>query len=114
MDLTGRFKVFGQALNVLDLGIGIVLGSAFGKIVNELINSTIIPPISQALFGSYLNSLKLVLVQANETSHTVQKALAYGAAMQWLLNCMVTAFCILVMLKAISALRLKATSRQSV
>lgn len=114
MDLTGRLKAFVQSLNVLDLGAGIVLGSAFGKIVNGLLNNTIIPPISQAIWGNNLNSLKLVLVQANEAAHTVQQALAYGAVMQWLLNCMVTVFCILVMLKAISKLRLKAIDQQSV
>ena len=40
-----EFKEFAMKGNVLDLAVGVIIGAAFGKIVNSLVNDVIMPPI---------------------------------------------------------------------
>ena len=44
-----EFKEFAVKGNVLDLAVGIVIGAAFGKIVNSLVNDVLMPPIGLAV-----------------------------------------------------------------
>ncbi len=45
MGLASEFKEFAMKGNVVDLAIGVVIGAAFGKIVNSLVNDLIMPPL---------------------------------------------------------------------
>ena len=45
----GEFKAFAVKGNVIDMAIGIIIGAAFGKIVNSLVNDVIMPPIGLLL-----------------------------------------------------------------
>ena len=44
-----EFREFAMKGNVIDLAVGIIIGAAFGKIVNSLVNDVIMPPIGLLL-----------------------------------------------------------------
>lgn len=65
------FKDFASKGNVLDLAIGVIMGSAFGKIVSSLVNDIIMPIVSVLTGGLNFSDIKFVLVAATETKAEV-------------------------------------------
>jgi len=59
-----EFRTFIMRGNVLDLAIGVIIGSAFGAIVTSLVSNIIMPPIGVILGGVDFSAIKLVLQQA--------------------------------------------------
>ena len=51
MSMVSEFKAFVMKGNVVDLAVGIIIGTAFGKIVDSLVKDVIMPPIGKALGG---------------------------------------------------------------
>jgi len=49
MSIIQEFREFAIRGNVVDLAVGILIGGAFGKIVNSLVNDVVMPPISLLL-----------------------------------------------------------------
>jgi len=68
-----EFRTFIMRGNVLDLAIGVIIGSAFGAIVTSLVTNIIMPPIGVILGGVDFSAIKIVLQQAG-----VGKPLADG------------------------------------
>ena len=69
MSLIKEFKDFAVKGNVIDLAIGVVIGSAFGKIVTSLVNDIIMPPLGMILGGLNFKEWKIML-QAAATDST--------------------------------------------
>lgn len=63
MGLLQEFKEFAMRGNVIDLAVGVVIGGAFGKIVNSLVSDLIMPPIGLLTGGVNFTDLKLRLSQ---------------------------------------------------
>ncbi len=63
-DLTNEFKKFAIRGNVVDLAIGVVIGAAFGKIVNSLVNGVIMPPLALILGKVDFSELYLPIGEA--------------------------------------------------
>ena len=61
MGLLHEFREFAVRGNVVDMAVGVVIGSAFGKIVDSLVKDVIMPPIGLALGGVDFSNLFLVL-----------------------------------------------------
>jgi hypothetical protein len=57
MGLLAEFKEFAMKGNVIDLAVGIVIGTAFGKIVSSLVEDVVMPPIGLAVGGVNFNDL---------------------------------------------------------
>ncbi len=51
MSLLQEFKTFAMRGNVVDLAVGVIIGAAFGTIINSLVNDIIMPPIAQLTNG---------------------------------------------------------------
>ena len=49
MSFASEFKEFAMKGNVIDLAVGVVIGAAFGKIVNSLVGDVIMPPLAPLL-----------------------------------------------------------------
>src|SRR5688572_31304011 len=56
-----EFKEFAMRGNVLDMAVGIIIGAAFGTIVNSLVNDVIMPPVGLALGGVDFTNMFVVL-----------------------------------------------------
>jgi large conductance mechanosensitive channel len=105
-----EFKEFALRGNVLDLAIGIVIGTAFGAIVASLVNDVIMPPIGLLLgkvnFANLFIDLSgkgyATLALAKEAS---APTINYGAFINTLINFIIVAFVIFLLVKGINKLR---------
>jgi large conductance mechanosensitive channel len=112
MSLAKEFKEFVSRGNVVDLAVGVIIGGAFGAIVNSLVKDVIMPPIGYLLSGIDFSSLKIVIAQAvtDATTGKVTKpevAIGYGAFINTLINFVIVAAVIFMVIKAINSLKRK-------
>ena len=91
--------------NVIDLAVGVVIGSAFGKIVTSLVADIIMPLISQLMGGISFTDLKVVFTAATDT--TAEVALRYGNFLQNILDFIIIAFSIFMVVKALMKFKKK-------
>lgn len=70
MGLMKEFKEFAMRGNVIDLAVGVIIGGAFGKIINSIVADIIMPPIGVLIGGVKFTDLKYELVPA-VLKHTV-------------------------------------------
>jgi len=109
MGLLNEFKVFAMRGNVIDLAVGVIIGSAFGKIIASIVADIIMPPIGLLLGGVNFIDLKLQLKPA-EIVHGVKKAavtLNYGNFLQVTVDFIIVAFVIFLFINAINKLNRK-------
>jgi large conductance mechanosensitive channel len=99
------FKDFASKGNVLDLAIGVIMGSAFGKIVSSLVNDIIMPVISVLTGGLNFNDIKIVLVEA--MGDKTEVALLVGSFLKNVIDFIIIALSIFVMVKALARLKRK-------
>ena len=105
-----EFKAFAMRGNVIDLAVGIIIGSAFSKITNSLVNDIIMPAVSIFLGGIDFTDWKLVLKQAVlENGQEVSAAISinYGTFLSTVIDFIILAFAIFCMVKAINRLHRK-------
>jgi large conductance mechanosensitive channel len=123
MSLAKEFKEFVSRGNVVDLAVGVIIGGAFGAIVNSLVKDVIMPPIGYMMSGIDFSSLKFVIAQAvsqqvqvdpgDATKGTVMKvikpevAIGYGAFINTLINFIIVAAVIFAVIKGINSLKRK-------
>ena len=98
-----EFKEFALRGNVLDMAVGVIIGSAFSKIVSSLVNDVIMP-----LFAGILGSVSFaeikILLRETEAGPIY---LYIGQFLQNVLDFLIIAFCIFVFLKAMMKLTRK-------
>ena len=105
-----EFKKFIARGNVIDMAVGVVVGSAFTAIVNQLVQGIINPCIGK-LFGDInLADYKVVLTAATE--ETPEVAILYGSFIQAIINFLLVAFSVFVMVRAINRVKDAMTRKQ--
>jgi len=100
-----EFKEFISKGNVIDLAVGIIIGSAFTAIVNSLVKDLIMPGIGFLIGGLKFDQYKWVL--APETETTAEVAITYGNFIQQTVDFLIIAFVVFLMVKGINAFRRK-------
>ncbi|PPE68989.1 large conductance mechanosensitive channel protein MscL [Caldimonas thermodepolymerans] len=109
MSFMSEFKEFAVKGNVIDLAVGVIIGGAFGKIVDALVNDIIMPVVSK-LFGG-LDFSNYFIPLAGQTAETLAEAkqagavFAYGSFITVALNFLILAFIIFVMVRQINRLK---------
>jgi large conductance mechanosensitive channel len=106
------FKDFASKGNVLDLAIGVIMGSAFGKIVSSLVNDIIMPVISVLTGGLNFNDIKIVLVEA--VGDKTEVALLVGSFLKNVIDFIIIALSIFVMVKALARFKRKEEAKPAV
>ena len=106
-----EFKEFALKGNVMDMGVGIIIGGAFGKIVSSLVNDIIMPPIG-LITGSSFEDAKVVLRAAEvdtTTGETLKEAITlnWGSFVQTTVDFFIIALCIFLLIKAMNSFRKK-------
>ncbi len=98
-----EFKTFIARGNVIDMAVGVVVGSAFTAIVNQLVQGIINPCIGK-LFGNVnLSDLKVVLTEATE--ETAEVAIMYGSFIQAIINFLLVAFSVFLIVRTINRVK---------
>ena len=104
-----EFKTFIARGNVIDMAVGVVVGSAFTAIVNQLVKGIINPCIGKLMGGASLSDLKVILtpaVEATETTAAVEEvAIQYGAFIDAIINFIIVAFCIFVIVRTMNKIK---------
>jgi large conductance mechanosensitive channel len=100
-----EFKDFIMRGNVLDLAVAVIIGAAFGSIINSFVNDVLMPPIGLLLGGVDFSNLFLVLEGGSyETLAAAQEAgavtLNYGLFVNNIINFLIIAFAIFLVVKA--------------
>jgi large conductance mechanosensitive channel len=110
MAMLEEFKKFAMKGNVVDLAVGVIIGGAFGRIVDSLVQDVIMPPIGKLFggldFASYYVPLNgqpygLPLAEAKKAG----AVLAYGNFFTILLNFLILAFVIFQMVRLMNRMR---------
>lgn len=99
-----EFKEFIARGNVIDLAVGVIMGSAFGKIVSSLVDDVIMPLIGVILGGIDFTSLSIKVGEATIT---------YGNFIQNTIDFLIISFCIFVMIKFINKLTKTKTKEET-
>jgi len=103
MSMLNEFKEFASKGNVVDMAVGVVLGSAFGKIVTSVVNDVIMPPIGLLLGGTDFSNLAITLKAAEGTAPAVM--LNYGRFVQTIVDFTIVAWAVFMLVKGINSLR---------
>ncbi|MBP6860301.1 MAG: large-conductance mechanosensitive channel protein MscL [Candidatus Pacebacteria bacterium] len=90
-----EFKAFAMRGNVIDLAIGVIIGTAFGKIVSSLVDDIIMPPIGFLIGGIDFSSLSVPMGSAS---------LNYGIFIQAVVNFAIIAFALFMLLRTLNRL----------
>ncbi|MDZ7788881.1 MAG: large-conductance mechanosensitive channel protein MscL [Xanthomonadales bacterium] len=105
MKMLQEFREFAFKGNMIDMAVGIIIGAAFGRVVQSLVNDLVMPPIGMAIGGTPFTELSIVLKQATE--ETAEVAIRYGAFIQTLVDFLIVALAIFVAVKTINAMKRK-------
>ena len=92
-----EFKAFALKGNAVDMAVGIILGAAFTKVVNSIVNDLIMPPLGVIIGGVNFNDLQLTLVAAEGNAPAV--AIRYGAFLTNLIEFLIVAWAIFLVVK---------------
>ena len=98
-----EFKTFISRGNVVDMAVGVIIGSAFTKIVNSLVNDVLMPALGVLTGGVNFADLKFVITPATEEVSEV--AIKYGAFVQNIIDFLLIAIVVFVMVKMINKIR---------
>jgi large conductance mechanosensitive channel len=118
MSMVKEFKEFISRGNVVDLAVGVVIGGAFGAIVNSLVKDVVMPPIGYLTSGIDFNSLKFT-IPGTEISHMnpngtnsviIDKpgvSIAYGAFLNTVITFLIISAVIFLVVKGVNSLKRK-------
>ncbi|MBT8179018.1 MAG: large conductance mechanosensitive channel protein MscL [Eudoraea sp.] len=101
-----EFKDFAIKGNMIDMAIGIIIGTAFNAVVNTLVKRVIMPPLSVLTNDVSLTDLKYVLVE--KTADLEEVSIGYGELLEVLVDFLIVAFTIFIVIKFVNRMRVKA------
>jgi len=116
MSIVKEFREFAMRSNIVDMAFGIIIGSAFGKIISSLVSDVLMPPIGMAIGRIDVKDFKIVIQKATpavtEGGQIVKQAvnevtLKYGMFIQTIIDFMIVAFCIFLVIKVMNRLKKK-------
>lgn len=115
MSITSEFKEFALKGNVVDLAVGVIIGAAFGKIVDSMVKDLIMPLVGKAVGGLDFSNYFVLLSTppATYTGPMTYEALtkagvplfAYGNFITVAVNFMILAFIIFMMIRQINRMK---------
>ena len=110
MGMIAEFKKFITRGNVIDMAVGIIIGTAFKEIINSLVKEIIMPLIGLFLGGVSFVDLKIVIAEATE--QTTEVAIMYGNFIQRIIDFLIIAFVVFMMVRTINRIRERIEARK--
>lgn len=107
MGIFQEFKKFAVKGNAMDMAVGIILGAAFNKVVNSIVQDLLMPPIGVLIGGVDFKNLQVVLKPAGVNSAGApvpEVALRYGAFINTAVEFLIVAFSVFVVVKFMNRL----------
>jgi large conductance mechanosensitive channel len=103
MRILQEFKEFAVKGNVVDMAVGIIIGGAFGTIVQSLVKDVLMPPIGMMIGGVDFSSIKIPLRAAAAGSDPV--TINIGTFINNLISFLIVAVAVFALVKGINELR---------
>ncbi len=103
MKLLKDFKDFAVKGNMIDMAVGIIIGTSFNAIVNVLVKNIILPPLSLLSDGISFGEKKIVLREASSTA--AQVSIDYGLLIETVLDFLIVGFTIFIVVKFTNKLK---------
>lgn len=109
-----EFKKFAMRGNVVDMAVGIIIGGAFGTIVNSLVKDVMMPPLGLAMGGVDFSNLFITLKEGATagpyaTLASAQAAgavtISYGLFINAVISFIIVAFAVFLLIRAINKLQ---------
>jgi large conductance mechanosensitive channel len=112
MGILKEFKEFAIKGNMIDMAVGIIIGTAFNKVVDVLVKQIVLPPLSLLTSGINFSDKKIVLREGViSTGQGVEEikevAIGYGAFLETILDFLVVGFTIFLVIKFMNRFRRK-------
>ena len=111
-----EFKTFISRGNVLDMAVGLIIGSAFTAIVNSLVSDLLMPLLSMITGKVDFTEWKFVMQEAelNEAGEEISAAISlnYGSFIQYIINFLLIAVSVFLLIKVINVIREKAERKK--
>ena len=111
MRLLKEFKEFAVKGNMIDIAIGVIIGSAFNKVVDVLVKEIFLPPLSFLTDGINLENKKLILresVSVNGITKPEEIAIGYGKLIEVSVDFCIIGFVVFLVVKLMNTIRNKA------
>ena len=105
MGMLQEFREFAARGNVVDMAVGVIMGTAFGKVTSALVNDVLMPPLGMALGGVDFADKAIVLRAATATDPGV--AIKYGVFVNSVIDFLFVAVAVFALVKAINSMRKK-------
>lgn len=105
MSVINEFKEFAVKGNVVDMAVGVIIGTAFGKIVTSLVSDVIMPPIGMLIGGMDFSKLAIKLQAPVGIEAAV--VISYGKFIQTVVDFTIIAAVIFFVIKGINSLKTK-------
>lgn len=109
MSIVSEFKAFVGRGNVVDLAVGVVVGAAFGKIVDSFVKDVITPPLGLLIGGVDFSGLKLAIGGTDAAPVTLN----YGLFLQAAFNFLIIAAAVFALVKAVNLAMRKAPAPET-
>ncbi|NNK80259.1 MAG: large conductance mechanosensitive channel protein MscL [Flavobacteriales bacterium] len=104
-----EFKEFAVKGNMIDIAIGVIIGTAFNKVIDVLVKSILMPPLSLMTDGFNWQEGEWILrepVAASDTSATITKvAIQYGKFIETMVDFLIIGLTVFVVVKAMNRLK---------
>ncbi len=120
----GEFKTFAMKGNVIDMAVGIIIGAAFGKIIDSLVKDIIMPPLGWLMGKVDFTNLYLTLpnydgeiikypsLEAAQSAGAV--TINYGIFINTMISFIIVTFAVFILVKAINKLRAQEVKEDTV
>ncbi len=110
MSMMSEFKEFATKGSVIDLAIGVVVGGAFGKIVDSLVNDILMPPIGLLIGGVDFKDLFFTLkggpfLSLEEAKKAGAPTINYGQFINQVLTFLIVAWALFMVVKLVNRMR---------
>ena len=103
--MLNEFKTFISRGNVIDMAVGVIMGSSFTKIVTSLVNEVMMPAIGMVIGNTSFENFKYVISPATE--ETAESAIYYGTFIQNIVDFLIVAVVVFFMVKLINSFHKK-------
>tara|TARA_R110002020_G_scaffold18896_1_gene65272 strand:+ start:149 stop:610 length:462 start_codon:yes stop_codon:yes gene_type:complete len=111
LKLIQEFKEFAIKGNMIDIAIGVIIGSAFNKVVDVLVTEIFLPPLSFLTNGINWENKKIVLREAitiEGVTHPEEIAIGYGKLLEASVDFLIIGFTVFLVVKLMNSIRKKA------
>ncbi len=115
LNLLKEFKEFAIKGNMIDIAIGVIIGSAFNKVVDVLVKEIFLPPLSYLTDGINWSNKRLILREAVNKNGIIKPeeiAIGYGKLFEVLVDFLIIGFTVFLVIKLMNTLRNKAQDPQ--